>query len=308
MRKNDFFKKSTGLILIILMFALFLGCAKTSETTEKKADGKVYNWRMVTHQLPGTARYDSTILPFVEAVKSASDGRLIIEPYGAGVLFPVSESLDNVKNGVVEMAAVWSGYWAGKNPLFALAASIPADPISDFSEHHYRSEKLAPLVNKVYENYGVKSLGGFDYGPSEILMSNKALNSLDDFKGITIRTGGIGGEFYAALGASTVSLSGPEIYQALQLKTVDAAEYNDWIVNSEMGLNEVTKYVIEPVLHTGPIDDKVLLVNPKAWEELPADLKAIVLSARDTAMVASSSAYAAKKIVAKNIDRVRIYI
>jgi TRAP-type mannitol/chloroaromatic compound transport system substrate-binding protein len=288
-------------MLVALMAGLVAGCAKAPASAEAStADTTIYKWRLVTHQLPGTARYDSTILPFVEAVKAASGGRLIIEPYGAGVLFPVSETLDNVKNGIVEMAAIWSGYWAGKNPVFALAASIPADPITSFSEHYYKMNKLTPLISRVYETNGVKSLGGFDFGPNEILMSNKPLQRLADFKGITIRTAGIGGEFYAAIGASTVSLAAPEIYQGLQLGTVDAAEFNDWVVNSEMGLNEVTKYVIEPVLHTGPTDDKTLIVNPKAWNELPDDLKAIVLNARDGAMATSARAYAAKSIASKN--------
>jgi len=294
-------KKFSSLLLVVMMLGLISGCAKNPGADEAKAtDSKIYKWRMVTHQLPGTARYDSTILPFVETVKAASGGRLIIEPYGAGVLFPVSETLDNVKNGVVEVAAVWSGYWAGKNPVFALAASIPAEPITSFSEHYYKMNKLTPLISRVYDTYGVKSLGGFDFGPSEIFMSNKPIQKLTDFKGKTIRTAGIGGEFYAAIDASTVSLSAPEIYQGLQLGTVDAAEFNDWVVNSEMGLNEVTKFVIEPVLHTGPTDDKTLIVNPKVWADLPDDLKAIVLSARDGAMVTSARAYVAKSIVAKN--------
>ena len=70
---------------------------------------KVYKWRAVTHQLVGTARYKGTVVPFCEMVKKASNGRLIIEPYGAGVLFPVPESFDAVRDGVVQMAMVWGG-------------------------------------------------------------------------------------------------------------------------------------------------------------------------------------------------------
>jgi len=81
------------------------------------------------------------------------------------------------------------------------------------------------------------------------------------------------------------------LYQALQLGTVDAAEYNDWLVNKEMGLHEVTKFVIEPVLHIGTCDDKDLLVNPKAWAELPDDLKNIVMMGRDYARYLSANAY-----------------
>jgi TRAP-type C4-dicarboxylate transport system substrate-binding protein len=147
------------------------------------------------------------------------------------------------------------------------------------------------LIGKVYEKFGVKSLGAFDFATTEILCTNKPIRSLADFKGKKIRSGGIGATFYTMLGAGAVSLSAPEIYQALQLGTVDGAEYNDWLVNKEMGLHEVTKFVIEPCLHTGATDDKELIVNPKAWAELPDDLKSIVLAARDHARYLSGIAY-----------------
>ncbi len=260
---------------------------------------KVYKWRAVTHQLVGTARYKGTVVPFCDWVKKASNGRLIIEPYGAGVLFPVPESFDAVRDGVVQMAMVWAGYWAGKDPIFALSGSRPGDPIMEFSENFYLSEKEYPLVAKAYEKFNVKSLGGFDFGPVEILCTNKPIRSLADFKGKKIRSAGIGATFYSALGAGAVSLSAPEIYQALQLGTVDGAEYNDWLVNKEMGLHEVTKFVIEPVLHIGTCDDKDLLVNPKAWAELPDDLKAIVMMGRDQARYLSSIAYGVESKRAK---------
>ena len=286
-------KKMWALVGCVLLAGIFM------VTDFAVAQQQVFKWRAVTHQLVGTARYKGTVVPFAEMVKKASNGRLIIETYGAGVLFPVSESFDAVRDGVVQMAMVWGGYWAGKDPVFALSGSRPGDPLMEFSENFYLSEKTYPLVAKVYEKYGVKSLGGFDFGPAEILCSVKPIRSLADFKGKKIRSAGIGATFYSALGAAAVSLSAPEIYQALQLGTVDAAEYNDWLVNKEMGLHEVTKFIIEPVLHIGTCDDKDLLVNPKAWAELPDDLKAIVMMARDYARYLSANAYGVESKKAK---------
>ncbi len=279
---------SKRVVALIMCFSIGLLFSTGDMAMAKE---KVFKWRAVTHQLVNTSRYVGTVVPFCEMVKKASGGRLIIEPYGAGVLFPVSESLDAVRDGVVQMAMVWSGYWGGKNPVFALAGSRPGDPITEFGENFYRAEQLHPILSKVYEKYGVKSLGAFDFASTEILCSAKPIRSLVDFKGKNVRTGGLGASFYPKLGAAAVSLSGPEIYQALQLGTVDAAEYNDWLVNMEMGFHEVTKFVIEPCLHTGATDDKELIVNPSAWAELPEDLKQIVFIARDMARYLSSRAY-----------------
>lgn len=250
-----------------------------------------FNWRAVTHQLPGTARFEGTVPPFTKCVADASGGRMKIQPFGGGVLHPVSDSLDAIRDGVVQMGMIWSGYWAGRDPVFALAGSRPGDPIASFSENFYRAERLHDIVAAAYDKQGVKSLGAFDFAPPEILNSGVEVRSLADFKGKTVRAGGIGATFYNALGASAVTLTGTEIYQALQLGTTDMAEFNDWLVNKEMGFHEVTKFVIEPVLHTGSTDDKELIVNPAAWDALPDDLKSIVLACRDQARYLGSTAY-----------------
>lgn len=264
-----------------------------------EGDDAVFRWRMVTHQIPGTSRYDETILPFVEHVKEASNGRLIIEPFGGGNLFPATDTFDAVASGTVEMAAIYAGYWTGKDPVFGLAPGLPGDPILEFDEHLERNAALEPILTEAYADHGITNLGAFDYAPIEILMSKVKIDSVDDFKGLNVRAAGTAAAFYGALGASAISLSAPEIYTALQLGTVDAAEYNDYLVNQEMGLEEVTDYVIEPALHVGGNSDKDLIANPEAWDSLPDDLKAIVVEARDIAMENSATVYGAANEAAR---------
>jgi len=277
--------KKSGIKYIAVSALLFGG------TFSGNAVAQEHSWRAVTHQLAGTARFDGTMQPFAECVSETSGGRMEIQAFGGGVLHPISDSLDAVRDGIIQMAMIWSGYWAGKNPVFALAGSRPGDPITTFSENFYRAERLHDVVARAYEQVGVKSLGAFDYGPPEILNSGVEVRSLEDFQGKKVRSGGLGATFYSELGASAVTLTGTEIYQALQLGTVDMAEYNDWLVNKEMGFHEVTDYVIEPVLHTGATDDKELIVNPGAWDGLPEDLKSVVLTCRDRARYLSATAY-----------------
>lgn len=292
-------KKMLGLLLAAVLLVSLCACGSQSTETSttaastagEAASTQQYTMKLVSHQMVGTARYEATVVAFCNSVKSASGGRLVIEPYGAGVLFPVTDSFTNLQNGVVDFMACWDGYWTGVDPCFALAGNVPGDPITSFSEHYYRSDSLDGVMSELYGNYGLVYLGGFDYGSPEILMSNKKITSLDDFKGLNIRTSGISGTFYAALGASPVSLASTEIYTALQLGTVDAAEYNDWLVNEEMALNEVTTYVVEPCLHQSAINDKSLIANPKSWNSLPEDLQAIVLACMKEARYNSAVAY-----------------
>jgi TRAP-type mannitol/chloroaromatic compound transport system substrate-binding protein len=106
------------IVAVILVMLVASGCAPVKTIPE--GEKEVYEWRMVTHQIEGTSRYDGTIIPFVEAVEELTDGQLIIEPYGSDILFPNSDSFDMVKNGVVEMGALYTGFWTGKDPVFTL--------------------------------------------------------------------------------------------------------------------------------------------------------------------------------------------
>lgn len=255
-------------------------------------EGEELHWRLVTHQVPGTSRYESTIPVFVEEVARATDGKFVIEPYGGGTLFPVTETYDHVAGGTVQLAAIFTGYWSSKDPVFNLV-SLPGDPITGPEEHFYRADELGPIFAEAYARSGIEYLGAFDYGPSEIFMSNRAVRTLEDFRGMNIRATGVAGQYFDLLGASSVSIAGPELYTAMQLGTVDGAEFNDYLVNAEMGLDEVTDYIIDPVLHTGPTSDKDLIVNQEAWEALPESYQEAIITARDKAREASATGYAA---------------
>ncbi len=268
----------------------------------ESAEGEEVTWRLVTHQVPGTARYETTLPLFAEEVSKATDGKFTIELYGGGTLFPISETYDSVARGTVEVAAIFTGYWSSKDPVFNLV-SIPGDPITGPEEHYQRAEALDPIFAERYAEDGIHHLGVFDYAPNEMFMSNKKVETLEDFQGMNIRATGVAGQFYDMLGASSVSIAGPELYSALQLGTVDGAEFNDYVVNAEMGLNEVVDYVTEPALHGGVTSDKDLIINEKSWESLPDSYQQAIVDAQEKVREASATAY-----VQKNKDAVQEWL
>ncbi|TMI33972.1 MAG: twin-arginine translocation signal domain-containing protein [Betaproteobacteria bacterium] len=72
---------------------------------------------------------------FCERVKAASNGRLVIQPFAAGSVTGVFESLDAVSAGVLQAQASWPGYWTGKDAGLAV--------ISDFVfgyQHPWQAE------------------------------------------------------------------------------------------------------------------------------------------------------------------------
>src|SRR3954468_2683650 len=58
-------------------------------------------------------------------VSELTDGKFQIQVFAAGEIVPGLQALDAVSNGTVEAAHTVSYYYVGKNPTFAIAASVP---------------------------------------------------------------------------------------------------------------------------------------------------------------------------------------
>jgi TRAP-type mannitol/chloroaromatic compound transport system substrate-binding protein len=251
----------------------------TVTVTATPAPEKVYRWRLVTHLAIGERRA-SGVHYFAELVKNLSGGRLIIEVYGGGELFPVTETYTQLARGTIEAAATYTGYWAALDPVMALMGAIPW-PLTKPNELWYYLESIRDIAEKNFrERWGLVYIGPLTLATTESLMCRIPIKSVTELRGRIVRSSGIGIAFYEKLGAKAITLPVGEIYTALQLGTVDCAEWNDYGTNYDLGFHEVAKYVLEPppggTLHTGVFLDHPLVINPKAWEELPDDLKLIV--------------------------------
>jgi TRAP-type mannitol/chloroaromatic compound transport system substrate-binding protein len=149
----------------------------------------------------------------------------------------------------------------------------------------------ADLAAKLYAKYNLHYVGPV-LTPPECLLSNKPIKTLDDLKGLKVRTTpGLASMLFQKLGASPVPLPSGEIYSALDTKVIDAAEYGNITENRDMGLLEVSKYVLDPSFHC-PVAINDISVNKAAWDELPDDLKAALEMM--TKQLASSIDYAAQ--------------
>jgi len=250
----------------------------TVTVTAAPTPEKVYKWRVPVSRLPADPLYPF-FQQWAELVKNMSGGRLILELYAPGELFPVGETFDAVARGTVEAAVTYPGYWIGQDPLLGFVQpSLPA-PTKRPDEVWLYHKLIEDLAVKHVEKFGVKYVGPLMFTAWEILMCRTPIRSLDDLKGKIIRSPGLGTEIYLAAGAKAVVLAVGEIFTALQQGTIDCLQWSDFLSNYNLGFHEVAKYVLEPPpdgsLHEASFYD-VLIVNPKVWRELPDDLKTIL--------------------------------
>jgi TRAP-type mannitol/chloroaromatic compound transport system substrate-binding protein len=214
---------------------------------------------------------------FCERVKQASNGRLVIQPFAAGSVSGVFETLDAVTAGVLQAQASWPGYWTGKDAGLAV--------ISDFVfgyQHPWQAEAWfyhrggLQMLRQAYAKYNVYPVGMSWWGV-ESIVSKKQISRMEDFKGVKFRSPqGMTAEILTKLGASIVVLPGGEVYSALDKGVVDAADWATVSMNQRMGFHEVAKFPTK-LFHSMPIQE--FTVNMDAWKKLPDDLKALLHTA-----------------------------
>ena len=211
----------------------------------------------------------------LRARQQARNGRLVIQPFAAGAVTGVFETLDAVTAGVLQAHSSWPGYWTGKDPGLAV--------ISDFVfgyQHPWQAEAWyyhrggLQMLREAYAKYNVYPVGVSWWGV-ESIVSKKPLKKMEDFKGVKFRSPqGMTAEILTKLGASIVVLPGGEVYSALDKGVVDAADWATISMNQRMGFHEVAKYPTKLV----PLDAGAGVHRQhRAWKTLPDDVKALRL-------------------------------
>lgn len=234
------------------------------------AEQKVYKWKMQSF-MPSASKTHSYLREFTENVKKATGGRLIISLFPAGALFPDVEGLKNVSAGVAEIAYNYPMFYQGI--IKEAVVLTPPYGIIKYEDHYYLWYKKGwkEIMEPYYTKHNIHVAAKIGNGP-EPIYSRKPIRTLQDFKGLKIRmTGAPGIFFHKKLGASVSLLPGPELYTALKLGTIDACEYSGGALDWDLGLHEVTKYIIMPYYIGNILCD--FLVNKKAYDALPEDIK-----------------------------------
>jgi TRAP-type mannitol/chloroaromatic compound transport system substrate-binding protein len=237
------------------------------------AQGKTFKWRMQSVDDAGLMEYKMIPVAFADRVRQLSNGRLDIKVFPPGGLVPSFEVWEAMRKGVFEMTQHYLVYWSGKEPGFKAAQEWPAcnDPLQGLIWIYHGGGM--EISNKMTEKYGIRYIGATPM-EREHIWSKKPIKGVADLKGLKMRAAGVAADSFALLGASVVTVPGGEIYQALERGVIDACEFTFPTVNYSYGFHEVTKYITMPTYSGGGWYD--WLVNAKAWQELPDDLKLIV--------------------------------
>ncbi len=235
-------------------------------------------WRIVTSwpkRLPGPGMSAERI---AERIETLSGGRLQISVHAAGELVPAFEVLDAVGGSVAEMGHTAAFYWQGKQPAAAYYTTVPFGLTPPEHVAWVDAGGGQALWDELYAPFGVKPFMGGNTGVCMGGWFRQDLKSLDDLKGLKIRSLGLGGEVYRRLGATPQTTPPGEILTSLQSGVLDAAEFVGPGTDIALGLYRVAPNYYGPGFNK-PNGTGECLVNLKAWGSLDSEMKAIIAHA-----------------------------
>ncbi|HTN31096.1 MAG TPA: TRAP transporter substrate-binding protein [Pseudomonas sp.] len=256
------------------------GCKQETAPTASGAatQQQSFSWKMVTSWPKNFPGVGVGAERFARLVSEMSNGRLNIKVYAAGELVPAMEVFDSVSRGTAEMGHSAPYYWKGKVPAAQFFCALPFGPNAQEMNAWLHRGGGMQLWEEVYKPFGILPLACGATGVQTAGWFNKEITSVEDFKGLKMRTPGLGGEVLTRMGGTVVNLPAGEIFTALQTGTIDATEWIGPYNDLALGLHKAAKYYYTPGWQEPNVTFE-LDVNLKAWETLPADLQAIVRAA-----------------------------
>jgi len=249
-----------------------------------KKPAKVYRWEPSVWINAGSP-WDYLVY-FSEYLNDASDGRIVSTPSAVGAVCPAEELMEAVSDGTTQVMLPTPSYYAGKFPMAAVyntSIGLPTwvDMLNAYEV--WENGRAFELYREAAEELYNVAMVAERVGPVKaIISSNVPIYTLADLEGMKFRCGDdhFAGPFNA-LGASTVWAPGSEIYTMLATGVVDAFTYGSAYDHYGMSFHEVTKYWVRSSIMGA--NNEQLVVNRDVWNEMPDDLKAMVIAASDAA-------------------------
>lgn len=209
---------------------------------------------------------------FADEVAKNSDGKIKIKIFANGVLGGEQQVASAMQGGTIELSMM--------SPA-QLVGTIPEFVVLDFP-FSFKNEKQAdavldgPLGEKLMTYMPEKGWVGLAYmeqGYRSVSNNKRPITSQEDLQGLKIRTilNPLYIDMFKALGVNAIPMPMPELYTALETKTVDGQENPETTLDANK-LYEVQKY-FSGTRHI--YNPQMLMVSKKLWDKLSDDEKKI---------------------------------
>ncbi|MFC4409972.1 DctP family TRAP transporter solute-binding subunit [Chungangia koreensis] len=265
--------------MLVALFSLFVvsACSEDGE-----AAGEVVELKLGT-KMPEDTAEGQTFQHFADLVKEKSDGSLVVKVYPAEQLGKGTTQIDNMLLGTQDMYAEGATYFSDFDSNIEVS-SIPY-LFSDYDHYtKFNTGEMGEEINKNLIDNGVRILNterNFIRGPYRVLLSKEPIKSVEDLKGLKIRS--FESAFYSAayesVGAKPTVVAWTETYLALKQNLVDAVTSPISLV-WPMKFTEVAPYMT--VIDEYP-QDVVIAISEDKFSGLSEEHQQILIDAANEA-------------------------
>ena len=185
------------------------------------------------------------------------------------------DTLDQVSDGTLDMANIYAGYVAGVLPALEIQGlwGISTDWETSYSILTEIATEVDDIILEATGGSHVLNRNWFA-GSDQWFFGNKPLQTIEDFKGIKIRSHGAAmSDFITGMGGEAVFLGPGQSYVALELDQIDAATTGVLLAIPDR-LYEVADYMAGPIIGFGYTNN---VINKDLWNEIPEDLQQIII-------------------------------
>jgi len=261
-----------------------------------RADEKI-KWKMVTtwpKNFPGLGTGANNLASLITEM---SGGRITVKVYGAKELVPAFEVFDAVSRGTAQMGHGASYYWKGKTEAAQFFSAVPFGMTAQEMNAWLYHGNGMNLWTETYKPFGIIPAAGGNTGVQMAGWFNREIKSISDLQGLKMRIPGLGGEVLKRAGGTPLSIPGGEIFTSLKTGVIDATEWVGPYNDLAFGLHKAAKYYYYPGWHE-PGTTLEVLINEKAYNDLPKDLQSIVSNACKVANQDMLAEYTARNQIA----------
>ena len=245
-------------LCILFSFATSVPCAFAQGKTVKLT---------YSHFWPVGHPVSNLIAEWGKEVEKRTNGRVAVLIFPAGTLTPADKCYDGVVKGISSLGSSALSYTRGRFPLME---------VLDLPLGYKNATVATKLSNELYKKFQPRELADVKvmyfqaHGPG-IIFTRRPVKTLEELKGMKIRSTGLGAKIVSALGAVPVAMPMSETYDALSKGVVEGS------TAPAAGLEgfkwaEVVKYCIQD-FGSAYTTTFFVVMNKNVWNSLPDDIQ-----------------------------------
>lgn len=269
------------IVFLLISILVITGCGRPKDSAKTSGEGgdKEVHTIRIAYLVSEEQSSHLAALTYKEKLEKESDGRLKVELYPNGQLYPSDrEAIEAVQLGNIEMTIPALAPLASFNKKF-LVFDLPFLFNNHEAAYKALDGELGQELLKELEKNDLKGLVFAENGFRNMSNNTGAIEKPEDLQGLKFRTleNPVHTDTFKSFGANASPFAFGELYTALQQKTYDAME-------APISLYYTNKFyeVQDYLTMTGHVyAATILLMNNNFYNGLPKDLQELVVKASE---------------------------